>query len=129
MQPEGTIKQRIRRLHEEKPGKVTIDDLLEVVPSRREQSTWTFVFAVIRLHFMWPTDSKQSDDVTKYLTRRRRFAPGYVHAALSTALRYVDCCSATTSNDKPASCCGTYLLTRFVMSHHRTAQLRQPLLK
>jgi hypothetical protein len=82
MQPAGTIRQRIKRVHDEKPGKVTIDDLLAVVPSRREQSTWTFVFAVVRLTFMWPSNSKESDDCTDYMTRRGRLAPGYVLAAL-----------------------------------------------
>jgi hypothetical protein len=77
MQPEGTIRQRIKRLHEEKPGKVTIDDLLAAVPSRREQKTsWCFLFAVIRLTFMWPLDSKEAHDIADYMTKRKRFAPG-----------------------------------------------------
>lgn len=102
MQPEGTIKQRIKRVHEEKPGKVTINDLLAVVPSRREQNTLYFLFAVIRLTFMWPLDSKEAADIADYMTRRGRFAPGYVHAAI---LHHCVLSTQAMICEQDATCC------------------------
>ncbi len=110
MQPEGTIKQRIRRLHEEKPGNVTIDDLLAVVPSRREQKTsWCFLFAVIRLTFMWPLNSQEAKDIADYVTRRGRFAPGYMHAVILQR-GAVLACAMTCRQTAMCAAVGTSLL-------------------
>ena len=85
MQPEGTIKQRIKRVYKEKAGKVTIRDLLEAVPSRKEQNTWTFAFAVTLLAFKLPPDSEQSTDCLDYMAQRGRYSrSGYVHAPAHT---------------------------------------------
>lgn len=82
-------------------AKSPIDDLLEVVPSRNEQKTsWCFLFAVIRLTFMWPLDSQEAKDIADCMTRRRRFTPGYVHAAIlqqCAVLTYAMTCRQTDS--------------------------------
>jgi hypothetical protein len=74
MQAQGTIRQRIKRVYKAKPGKVTIRDLLAAVPSRKEQNTWTFAFAVSWLAFKLPPHSKESVDCLDYMTQRGRYA-------------------------------------------------------
>jgi hypothetical protein len=73
---QGTIRQRIKRVYKAKPGKVTIRDLLSAVPSRREQNTWTFAFAVTWLAWTLPPNTAESVDCLDYMTQRGRYARG-----------------------------------------------------
>ena len=78
LQAQGTIRQRIQRVYKAKPGKVTIRDLLTAVPSRREQGTWTFAFAVTRLAWTLPPNTAESVDCLDFMMKRGRYTRGYV---------------------------------------------------
>jgi hypothetical protein len=101
LQAQGTIRQRIKRVYKAKPGKVTIRDLLAAVPSRREQGTWTFAFAVTWLAFTLPPDSDELIDCLDYMAQRGRYSRGCVCQVESPRLCFVD---FVTTLIKEAAC-------------------------